>query len=146
LPVGVRVVARAATTKDLNHVGLRLRPWSGRKCVGVAAHETGHQGGDRGEYGKRLSHGSFLLDSAIDGCLLIEASLHALSIIDRGRASAIQLGYLPPARMLIALPAIAVNVTTEIAACSIISILARRVSGSVSVGLNAKLVVNATNR
>ena len=48
--------------------------------------------------------------------------------------------------MLIALPAIPVSVTTEMAACSSISILARRVSGSASVGLNAKLVVKATNR
>jgi len=48
--------------------------------------------------------------------------------------------------MLIALPAIAVNITTEMAACRSISNLARRVSGSVSVGLNAKLFVNATNR
>jgi hypothetical protein len=51
-----------------------------------------------------------------------------------------------PARTLIALPAIAVSVTTEMPACSIMSILALRVSGSASVGLNAKLVVNATNR
>src|SRR4029077_13517400 len=69
LPVGVRVVAWAATAKDLNHVGLGLRRWSGRKCVGVAGHETGSQSGDHGELGKRLSHGSFLLNSATVVCL-----------------------------------------------------------------------------
>ena len=48
--------------------------------------------------------------------------------------------------MFIALPAIAVNVTTEIVACSSMSILARFVSGAASVGLNAKLVVKARKR
>src|SRR5664279_1387683 len=48
-------------------------------------------------------------------------------------------------RMLIALPAIPVSVTTEIVDCRSMSILALRVKGSVSVGLNAKLVVKATN-
>lgn len=52
----------------------------------------------------------------------------------------------PLPRMLIALPAIAVIVISEIPACSIIRPLARRVSGSVSVGLKAKLLVNARNR
>jgi hypothetical protein len=47
--------------------------------------------------------------------------------------------YFPPARILIALPAIAVNVTTEMVACRSISILARRLSGSVSVGLMQSL-------
>ena len=54
--------------------------------------------------------------------------------------------HLAPARILIALPATPVRVTTDMAACSCISILARRVSGRVSVGLNAKLVVKATNK
>ena len=56
------------------------------------------------------------------------------------------IGHLPPARTLIAVPAIPVKATTEMAAYSSISIFARRVSGSVSVGLNAKLVAKATNR
>ena len=51
-----------------------------------------------------------------------------------------------PARMLMALPAIPVRVMIEIAACRSISSFARRVSGMVSVGLNAKLVVNARYR
>jgi len=46
---------------------------------------------------------------------------------------------------LIALPAIPVNVTTEIVDCRSMSILALRVGGSISVGLNAKLVVKAIN-
>jgi hypothetical protein len=54
--------------------------------------------------------------------------------------------HLAPARMLIALPPTTVRVTTDVAACNSISILARRVSGRVSVGLNAKLVVKATNK
>ena len=45
--------------------------------------------------------------------------------------------------MLIALPAIAVSVTTEMTACSSMSALARLVTGAVSDGLNVKLVVNA---
>jgi hypothetical protein len=48
--------------------------------------------------------------------------------------------------MLIALLAIAVIVTSDTPACSIINILARRVSGNVSVGLKAMLVVKAINR
>ena len=51
-----------------------------------------------------------------------------------------------PARILIAAPAMPVSVTTEMAACAIISIFAVRVSGNVSVRLNAKLVVKAMNR
>ena len=49
-------------------------------------------------------------------------------------------------KILIALAAIPISVTTEMIACSSMSIFAGRVSGSVSVGLNAKLVVNARNR
>jgi hypothetical protein len=45
-----------------------------------------------------------------------------------------------------ALPATPVRVITEIVAWSSISIFAVRVSGRVSVGLNAKLVVKARNR
>jgi hypothetical protein len=52
----------------------------------------------------------------------------------------------PPARMLIALPAMAVKVMSEIEDCSSIDILARRVRGRVSVGLNAKLVVKTRCR
>jgi hypothetical protein len=48
--------------------------------------------------------------------------------------------------MLIALLAMAVIVTRETPACSIIKIFARRVSGRVSVGLKAMLVVKATNK
>jgi hypothetical protein len=44
-----------------------------------------------------------------------------------------------------ALPALPVTVTTEIDAWTSIGIFAARVSGRVSVELNAKLVVNATN-
>ena len=48
--------------------------------------------------------------------------------------------------MLIALPARPVRVTIEMLDCSIINSLARLLSGMTSVGLNAKLVVKATNR
>jgi len=47
---------------------------------------------------------------------------------------------------LIAPDAIAKTITTDIAACSNMSILAVRVSGSASAGLNAKLVVKARNK
>ena len=45
-----------------------------------------------------------------------------------------------------ALPAIPVNVITETVDCSNMSILATRVRGNASVGLNAKLVVKAMKR
>lgn len=45
-----------------------------------------------------------------------------------------------------AAPAIPVSVTNEMVDCKSISILARRVSGRVSVGLKAKLVVKARYR
>ena len=47
---------------------------------------------------------------------------------------------------MIALPAMPVRVMIEMVDCNSISILARRVRGSVSVGLNAKLVVKARYR
>src|ERR1700679_935961 len=48
-----------------------------------------------------------------------------------------------PARILIALPAIAVSVTTEMTACNSMSALARLVSGGASAGPNPKLAVKA---
>ena len=74
---------------------------------------------------------------------------HAAKGISQGRAAgrnACNFDQLLLARMLIALPAIPVNVITETVDCRSMSILALRVRGSVSVGLNAKLVVKATNR
>jgi hypothetical protein len=50
---------------------------------------------------------------------------------------------LPPARIVIAAPGIAVNVIMETVDCVGMNILARRARGKVSVGLKAKLVVNA---
>jgi hypothetical protein len=48
--------------------------------------------------------------------------------------------------MLIALPAMPVRVTIELADCSSSNIFARRVSGIASVGLKAKLAVKAAYR
>ena len=70
----------------------------------------------------------------------------SVGLIGEARRRTYEWHHLAPARILIALPATPVRVTTDMAACSCISILARRVSGRVSVGLNAKLVVKATNK
>ena len=51
-----------------------------------------------------------------------------------------------PTSALIAPPAMPRTITTDIAACNNMSILAARVSGNASVGLNAKFVVKAINR
>jgi hypothetical protein len=51
-----------------------------------------------------------------------------------------------PTSALIAPPAMPVTITTDMADCTNMSILAVRVSGNASVGLNAKLVVKPMNR
>ena len=101
----------------------RLPSWDGSLCF-----ELAHRG-----YAQE--HGRYIPLADIRPSQIRELRTSSLLLSD----------YLPP-RILIALPAIPVNETTEMAAWSNINILARRVSGGVSVGLNARLVVNAMNR